>query len=64
MKTYQDIKNWIDGFSPEELQLTATVHDGEDDEYFGVDLIERTGNDADVLDPKHPIMVIRAENML
>ena len=56
--TWKRIKDLLDGFTPEQLNDTATVWDAPVDEYCHVDDTLLVDESQDVLDPGHMVLVI------
>ncbi len=54
--TYKELLGYLNNFSQEELEMTATVYFSATDEYFGLQGIGSC-NDG-VLDDKHPVLVV------
>ena len=54
--TYRELWCIINDFTTEQLDMTATVYDGEIDEYLPVRGIAKP--DTDVLDSGHPVLIV------
>lgn len=54
--TYQELKEKLEKFTTEQLNMDVTVFDTNMDEFFPVLQVRETGNTADVLDPHHPYL--------
>ena len=46
----------INKLTPEQLNMTATVYDGVNDEFLPINAIETP--DTDVLDNNHPVFIV------
>jgi hypothetical protein len=59
MITYAELLKNLEKLDPKQLNMTATIHLTDVDEYFGVSGFTFTNEtECDVLDDKHPIMSI------
>lgn len=61
MLTYKDLLMWLNEMSHEQLNETATVYIEGQDEFFGVDAVDRATADCGVLDEGHFYLVIDTE---
>jgi hypothetical protein len=55
--TFADLLKALKELTPEELQMTATIYNVENDTYAPVEYTNRTAYD-DVLDEHHPVIVV------
>lgn len=59
--TYRELRDALNQLSEEELDLTATIANGPVDssltEFFPVASFDSTGEEDDVLDAYHPVLV-------
>ena len=54
--TYRELLAIINQLTPEQLDMTATVYDGANDEYLPINAMETA--DTDVLDDNHPVLIV------
>jgi hypothetical protein len=54
--TYRELWALINEFTPEQLDMTATIYDGAIDEFLPINAVERP--DTDVLDKNHPVLIV------
>ena len=54
--TYRELLSMINKLTPEQLNMTATVYDGVNDEFLPINAIETP--DTDVLDNNHPVFIV------
>ena len=54
--TYRELLSMINKLTPEQLNMTATVYDGANDEFLPINAIETP--DTDVLDNNHPVFIV------
>lgn len=60
MKTYQDLKKFINSLSEEQLQKDIAFVDNQD-EYYSVKLKGEVEGEDDVLDESHPYLIVNFE---
>ena len=53
--TYQDLQKWIDSLTPEQKQMSITIHDNIADEYYPIHHCWVTQED-DVIDKNSPVI--------
>lgn len=58
--TYEQLKNWINNLTPEQLKQTATVYFEEDDEGYPISFIRHMTN-SDVYKDGQLVMSVDAE---
>lgn len=57
--TYQQLKDYCDRMTPEQLAASVTIHLGSKDEFFPVDHAELVSDqEEDRLEDGHPILVV------
>ena len=61
--TYRDMLAYLNTFTQEQLDLTATVFDSDEDEFYAID-VDNITREADVLDADHPYFVIKLKNVV
>jgi len=60
MKTYQDLKKFLNSLSEEQLQKDITFCDKQE-EYYGIKLKGEIEDEADVLDENSPYLIVNFE---
>ncbi len=60
MKTYQDLKKFLNSLSEEQLQKDITFCDNQE-EYYGIKLKGEIEDEADVLDENSPYFIVNFE---
>ena len=55
--TFRQLRKQLQDMDDDRLDDTATIHDRTTDEYFPVETFKKTGEDCDVLDEGHGVIV-------
>lgn len=63
MLTFRDLLNQLQSLPVEKLDLSVTVYDRNQDEFYPVQKVSFSEDTDDILDGGHPILLINGENI-